>query len=1760
MSQPVGSISVSVEAEASSFEQEIVAAVREAMGEVLDLIKDAMGDVSDALGDVETGAFDDVDEAASQAADAIRDTADAATDIDLGSIDTSGLDDVSSAAQEAAESVRDVAEEAAEAESSFDGMAAALGGISFAAAGASAAAFGQSQADLNLSLDQSAIILGESRESMRDLVSEMTNATFPIGTVTEGIEALAERGISTREEMQNLLPVFDRLSDATGVEMARGIEGVGAALSGMGVGIEDAEQHLDTFTFLLTQTPLELADVERATSRFGDAFQDMGVGVEDVGVALATLAERGVRPRDMMRELQSALDDSGGSADDFFAHIDGGTGALDDVSKRMEDAQGQTQELADAFERNLTPMDRFRQFTEELAFKFGDFAPLLSGVGGAMAGLAPLVGGLIGSGGLGGLAGILGRVAGAARFLLGPVGLIIGGITLLLANSETLRDALGRLFETFMDVAGTLFEALAPAFDSVMEVVGTLAGVIGDVLGTVLDTLIDTLLPVLMDLLDTMIPIWEMVAETVGELAAALAPVIETMGELISAVLPPLAELLGAVLQPAIEIVSKVVGALAGVLSTVLTPAIEIVAGVVGGFANILNTVVTGALNAIQDPIGAVRDAFGTLIEAAGRVRDTAIEKFGELLTWIRELPGRVLSALGNVATSLVPAGRDFIQGLIEGFKQKFTDAVNWVKDLPGKLVGVFRRESETQSPSRLMMRVGDDFMAGLVVGIEEKSRELAPIIERVVRDAATAASAVQLDAPTITGSVDASLTGGDLSVSAEIDGADRSVSALGAIAQALGLAGEEASGSFAPALVEAGKDAAKLAQIVQSAAQGNIAPAASLIAQSANTAGAAFQTFANQQVNPAMISVAQGAANLANNVGTAINQQIVPAWQNMGTNVENVNRQRVQPVMTAVQGAVNTTAQSFDRGATMIGQHWDRVRENTAQPVRFMIGTVFNQGVVRSWNAVSEMLGLDRMNNIPVGFAQGGLVGVVRGQGGPTEDLEKALVRPGSFVLRHAATAAAGPQNLDQLAKATFNDRGIGDLVPVRLSPGETVLPPELVAMLGLDNLMRYNDNPARGPEGLFPNLRALGVGAAQRLSAGGLVKGTPAWEQLKKAHEFARAQHGKPYQWAGPTGPGSSFDCSGYMASIAAVIQGTNPWQRYWYTGSFGRAQRQSGPQGFMAGLKAGFSIGVHDDPGGPGGGHTAGTLGGVPGLPTVNVESGGSPSMVKYGTGAVGADHGQFPTKYHLPIIDGAFVSGGVTGSAVDMGALVRAEIDPIWRDVNQKIAGNPFGGKTGELNPGASKVLQAAVTEKLVAMAREASTFLDPGGSGVERWRPLVQQLLRSYGFPMSWESNTMRRMNQESGGDPNAVNRWDINWQNGTPSVGLMQVTRMAYSDHRDPLYDKGPYEYGVSKDPAANVSSAMRYAMARYGSLPAAFDRPGGYWHGGLVFDQGGLASGIGTIQKATIQPERILSPAQTRAFERLVPILEDLLKLEPVAKGLANAGVGVQLSKEAISITVDNQGLSDLLTQGFNLLNQAITREGSAAQHATERTSAAVRETTNAIRTSSLGGLRDGDPRLQGRQVISDESLFAGRTETASREEIRARHIEQLRQQFREIADRVLIPGFEAGLSAFKAGESPQDILRAAGDEIGERAGEVIAEKLEDLLRGAIRTPFFDDGGIAGGTGLMFKNVIQPERVLSPRQTAAFESLVPLLDRLMVGGVRTPSGFNNTGTASSESRIERTIMAGDIHVHGANDPERLAREAQRRLLRLLDN
>lgn len=117
------------------------------------------------------------------------------------------------------------------------------------------------------------------------------------------------------------------------------------------------------------------------------------------------------------------------------------------------------------------------------------------------------------------------------------------------------------------------------------------------------------------------------------------------------------------------------------------------------------------------------------------------------------------------------------------------------------------------------------------------------------------------------------------------------------------------------------------------------------------------------------------------------------------------------------------------------------------------------------------------------------------------------------------------------------------------------------------------------------------------------------------------------------------------------------------------------------------------------------------------------------------------------------------------------------------------------------------------------------------AGVEQWRELAKKALElTNQFSESNLNALLTQMQHESGGNPNAINNWDINAKRGTPSKGLMQVIDPTFHANAMAGYNTNIY------DPLSNMIAAINYTVKRYGSLYNGWTARGykGYENGGI--------------------------------------------------------------------------------------------------------------------------------------------------------------------------------------------------------------------------------------------------------------------------------------------------------------------------------------
>ncbi|MET9550531.1 hypothetical protein ABZY36_35300 [Streptomyces sp. NPDC006627] len=389
-------------------------------------------------------------------------------------------------------------------------------------------------------------------------------------------------------------------------------------------------------------------------------------------------------------------------------------------------------------------------------------------------------------------------------------------------------------------------------------------------------------------------------------------------------------------------------------------------------------------------------------------------------------------------------------------------------------------------------------------------------------------------------------------------------------------------------------------------------------------------------------------------------NKAVKPVFSGIKSTISTVWNSGIKPVFNTLKTATGKVADAFRTAKDGIKKAWDKVKGIAKGPVNFIVDVVYNKGIVGVWNKVAGAFGAPKLDKFQFARG-GILPGYTPGRdphhfysptGGQLEmSGGEAIMRPeftravgagfvgtmnriarsrGARGVKAALAPVFGgnpPMPTDRSLRyarggvhQAFADGGIfgwigkganavagaGSAAWNKIKEGaawlkdtleasaragvEHVVDPILKSFPGMDTgigkmLRRI---PTKIIDALFGYTKE-----ADKKGGGGGVGGP----RIKKALNWAKTQHGKPYQWAGNGNP--SWDCSGFLSAIESVIRGQKPHRR-WATMAFSGKQA---PPGWVYHGNSAFRVGITN----AGVGHTAGTLG------KTNVESRGGDGVL-------------------------------------------------------------------------------------------------------------------------------------------------------------------------------------------------------------------------------------------------------------------------------------------------------------------------------------------------------------------------------------------------------------------------------------------------------------------------------------------------------------------------------------------------------------------
>lgn len=298
------------------------------------------------------------------------------------------------------------------------------------------------------------------------------------------------------------------------------------------------------------------------------------------------------------------------------------------------------------------------------------------------------------------------------------------------AQSKTVNGMVSTLKDNLSALAG---KALEPMFNLIKD----------DILPTILQIIkgegdIDGMLSSLGE------NIGNFVGDALNKLIKLLPKFIEYGIKIVLALINGLTQQIPELIPTIIDAVFLIIDTLLDNLDEIIIAGIDIIIALIEGLTSekAMSSLVNGAIKVIGTLIDYFTkpETLAKLIEASVRLVFALLNAFINLpvAQWnsVKDLPKKIKEAFINRVNEFKTTGKELLQGLWNGIKEKWENLKKKVEDLGKGIVSKFKSVFGIKSPSTIMRDViGKQLTAGIAVGIEANTDSVDSAIDELNDD-----------------------------------------------------------------------------------------------------------------------------------------------------------------------------------------------------------------------------------------------------------------------------------------------------------------------------------------------------------------------------------------------------------------------------------------------------------------------------------------------------------------------------------------------------------------------------------------------------------------------------------------------------------------------------------------------------------------------------------------------------------------------------------------------------------------------------------------------------------------------------------------------------------------------------------------------------------------------------------------------------------------------------------------------------------------
>ena len=335
---------------------------------------------------------------------------------------------------------------------------------------------------------------------------------------------------------------------------------------------------------------------------------------------------------------------------------------------------------------------------------------------------------------------------------LTPLGTLITNIAqmvlpIIMTAIQTIAPILATLVGNVVQTMSVIATAVTPVINNIAALIQTVLPVIQAVFqawGSAIQGVINAVFPFIQTVIES---VMNVISNVISTITALIKGDWDGVWNGIKNIAQSVWDGIGNIIQAGVDLIKNLIDNALSFIKGIFESIWNAIKGTVENVWNGIKSAISSAINAVSSTISGVLSSIQSFFSNAWNSITNAVSSawsgitsavsngVSSMMNFISSIPGRIMGFFGSAGSWLLSAGRNIIQGLINGITGAIGGAISAVKNAVGGIIDGAKSLLGIHSPSTVFRdEVGGMIPPGLSEGVERKTPQAVDSVETMAR------------------------------------------------------------------------------------------------------------------------------------------------------------------------------------------------------------------------------------------------------------------------------------------------------------------------------------------------------------------------------------------------------------------------------------------------------------------------------------------------------------------------------------------------------------------------------------------------------------------------------------------------------------------------------------------------------------------------------------------------------------------------------------------------------------------------------------------------------------------------------------------------------------------------------------------------------------------------------------------------------------------------------------------------------------------